>query len=42
VEEDMALSKLNKYITKKIPAVMARDKAGNLHILTKYDILQMF
>jgi cystathionine beta-synthase len=42
VGEDMALSKLNKYITKKIPAVMARDKANNLHILTKYDILQMF
>lgn len=42
VDEDMALSKLNKYITKKIPAVMARDKAGNIHILTKYDILQMF
>jgi cystathionine beta-synthase len=41
VDEDLAVSKLNKYITKKIPAVMARDKAGNIHILTKYDILQM-
>ncbi len=41
VEEDMPISKLSKYITKKIPAVLARDTAGNLHILTKYDILQM-
>jgi cystathionine beta-synthase len=41
VTEDLAISKLNKYITKKIPAVMAKDKAGNVHILTKYDILQM-
>jgi cystathionine beta-synthase len=41
VSEDLAISKLNKYITKKIPAVMAKDKAGNVHILTKYDILQM-
>ena len=41
VTEDLPISKLNKYITKKIPAVMAKDKAGNIHILTKYDILQM-
>ena len=41
VEEDMAISKLNKYISKKVPAVMAKDKAGNVHILTKYDILQL-
>jgi cystathionine beta-synthase len=41
VEEDLPVSQLNKYITKKIPAVMAKDKAGNVHILTKYDILQM-
>ncbi len=41
VEEDLAVSQLNKYITKKIPAVMAKDQAGKMHILTKYDILQM-
>ena len=41
VDEDLPVSKLNKFITKKIPAVMARDTAGNVHILTKYDILQM-
>ena len=41
VDEDLPISKLNKYISKKVPAVMAKDKAGNVHILTKYDILQM-
>jgi cystathionine beta-synthase len=41
VEEDLPLSKLTQYINKKVPAVMARDKAGNLFILSQYDILQM-
>lgn len=41
VSEDLPLSKLNKYVSKKIPAVMAKDRTGKLHILTKYDILQM-
>ncbi len=40
VSEDLPFSQLSKYISKKIPAVMARDKAGELHILTKYDIIQ--
>lgn len=42
VEEDLPVTKLNKVVSKKTPAVMARDKSGKLHILTKYDILQMF
>ena len=41
VEADLAVSQLNKYFTKKVPAVMAKDQAGKVHILTKYDILQM-
>lgn len=41
VNEDLPLSKLNKYVSKKVPAVMAKDKTGKIHILTKYDILQM-
>ncbi len=40
VMEDVACSKLSSYISKKIPAVIAKDKAGSLHILTKYDIIQ--
>ncbi|GJM31983.1 MAG: cystathionine beta-synthase [Saprospiraceae bacterium] len=42
VSEELSFSQLSKYISKKIPAVMAKDKAGELHILTKYDIIQTF
>lgn len=42
VNEDLPISKLNKFVSKKVPAVMAKDKSGKMHILTKYDILQMF
>ena len=41
VSEELPISKLNKYVSKKVPAVMAKDKAGKMYILTKYDILQM-
>ncbi|MEM7105445.1 MAG: pyridoxal-phosphate dependent enzyme [Bacteroidota bacterium] len=40
VEEDLTCSSLTRFITKNIPAVLARDKAGSLHIITKYDIIQ--
>ncbi|MBL7814238.1 MAG: pyridoxal-phosphate dependent enzyme [Saprospiraceae bacterium] len=40
VNEDLPVKQLNRYISKKIPAVMAKDKAGSMHILTKYDIIQ--
>ncbi len=40
VEEDLPVKNLARYISKKIPAVVARDKAGSMHILTQYDIIQ--
>jgi len=40
VNEDMKISQLRMYINKKINAVLVRDKAGKMHILTQYDILQ--
>lgn len=40
VEESLPISKLNLYINKKSPAVIAVDKAGTRHIVTKYDIIQ--
>ncbi len=40
VEEELPCRQLNRYLNKKIPAVIARDKAGGLHILTHYDIIQ--
>lgn len=40
VSEDLPFSQLSRYIGRKIPAVMAKDKAGILHIITQYDIIQ--
>ncbi len=40
VQEDLPCRQLNRYISKKIPAVVAKDKAGSYHILTQYDIIQ--
>jgi cystathionine beta-synthase len=40
VQEDLPCRQLNRYISKKIPAVVAKDKAGAFHILTQYDIIQ--
>lgn len=41
VEEDLPVKNLARYISKEIPAVVAKDKAGSMHILTQYDIIQM-
>ena len=40
VEESLPVNKLNLYINKKSQAVIAVDKAGTSHIVTKYDIIQ--
>lgn len=40
VSEDTPFSQLSKYISKKIPAVLAKDKAGDMHIVTQYDMIQ--
>ena len=40
VDEDLAFSQLSRYISRENPAVIAKDKAGALHILTQYDIIQ--
>ncbi|MCB0548455.1 MAG: pyridoxal-phosphate dependent enzyme [Phaeodactylibacter sp.] len=40
VPADLPFSKLSRYVSRTIPAVMVKDKAGTLHILTKYDIIQ--
>ena len=40
VEESLPVNKLNLYINKKSQAVIAVDKAGINHIVTKYDIIQ--
>lgn len=40
VSEDLPFNQLSKYISRTIPAVLAKDKAGGIHILTQYDIIQ--
>lgn len=40
VPVDLPFSQLSRYVSRTIPAVMAKDKAGTLHILTKYDIIR--
>ena len=40
VEMSLPISKLNQYIDKHTPAVLAKDKAGVTHVVTQYDIIQ--
>lgn len=32
---------LSRYFSKETPAILAKDKTGNLHILTHYDVMQV-
>ncbi len=40
VKADLPCRQLSKYISKKIPAVLAKDRSGRWHVLTQYDIIQ--
>ncbi len=40
VEETTPVRHLSRLIDKKVPAVLCRDKAGLIHILTQYDLIQ--
>lgn len=40
VSPDLAFSQLNHYINKTTPAVLVKDTAGTLHVVTNYDIIQ--
>ena len=40
VEEDLPCRNLSRYISKMMPAVVAKDRSGTMHILTQYDIIQ--
>jgi cystathionine beta-synthase len=41
VDESLAVSQLRNYLDKNIPAVMARDKAGEYHIVSQWDIIRV-
>ena len=40
VDESMSVKKLSHFFTDKTTAVIAIDKAGTRHIITKYDVVQ--
>ena len=40
VAEDLPFRQLGKYLDKKTHAVVARDRAGSLHVLTQYDVIR--
>ena len=40
VEFDTPIEKLRTLINKENGAVLSKDEAGNLHIVTKYDVIQ--
>lgn len=40
VAMDMNAKEINRYMSKKTPAVITEDQTGTKHILTQYDILQ--
>ena len=40
VEATDPLSKLSRYISREVPAVVARERSGSLQILTNYDIVR--
>lgn len=40
VEETLPFQQLRSFITREVPAVIARDRTGDHHIITQYDIIQ--
>ena len=40
VKNETLVKELNRYITKSVPAVIAKDTAGSLQVITQYDIIQ--
>ncbi|RMG86884.1 MAG: pyridoxal-phosphate dependent enzyme [Bacteroidetes bacterium] len=40
VELDLSFRQLSKYLSKDVPAVVAKDPTGQWHVLTKYDVIR--
>ncbi len=40
VSLDTPIKELQKYITRETPAVLVKDEAGELQVITQYDIIQ--
>lgn len=40
VDEELPFRQLGKYLNKEIHAVVAKDRTGQMHVLTQYDVIQ--
>lgn len=40
VSDDLPFRQLGKYLDKKTPAVVAKDRTGSMHVLTQYDVIR--
>ncbi len=40
IDENLPASQLTKFISKQIPAVIAKNRAGSMQIVTQYDLIQ--
>ena len=41
VDTASPIRQVGKMVSRKVPAVMAKDRAGSLHIITQYDLVQV-
>ncbi|MFN4081470.1 MAG: pyridoxal-phosphate dependent enzyme [Saprospiraceae bacterium] len=41
VRENLALSKLNRFISKETPALIAAEPSGTYHVITHFDLIQI-
>jgi cystathionine beta-synthase len=40
VSSNATIEEVSKKLTKDNPAVIVQDRGGNVHIITKYDVIQ--
>jgi cystathionine beta-synthase len=40
VADDVPISQLSRYFNKTVPAVVAQDRSGGVHVITPYDLIQ--
>jgi cystathionine beta-synthase len=40
IKEDLPISKLHRYISKEVPAVVVEDRSGGVHVVSQYDLIQ--
>jgi cystathionine beta-synthase len=41
VDTELPIRQVGRMVSRKVPAVMAKDRAGTMHIITQYDLVQV-